>query len=517
MVSLLVIDDESRQVRSLSSVIQRYRHNYRIHTAYDGQSGWDILESETIDAVITDIRMPLIDGMELVKLIARKKPHIKMVLLTGYADFQYAREAIRHGVLDYLVKPIGYPDITRVIDKLEMSLACDREQRLQASVYWEHLMQKAFNGSLTARETEHIEQGVLGARCGIGIIFRVEVIEGTALHTGIWHDLLEQLSLRDLHIVYQTEPASGEQVVIAGYSAIRPWHSIVGSIAKSARRLEERLPVRIMAGISQPAALSGASLRTVYRQASQAMRMQFYDAGDTISAYTDRCEPCADAAGLFREREQSLEQSIRAGNWLAVSDTVKQMFDSGMQAQWPDPDSLKREVVRLLLQIGRQFRGAYSDSEAAEAERDMRKSVMSSPNLPALQYAAKKALLDCCDAVCRMQNNKSAIVISQCLDFLDKHYMEEITLESAAKRVRLSPSYFSNYFKNQTGVGFSEYLNRLRIKNASRLLLETDEKVVHIAKEVGFHDAAYFNKMFKRETGLTPNTYRQSAGGASRA
>jgi two-component system response regulator YesN len=90
--------------------------------------------------------------------------------------------------------------------------------------------------------------------------------------------------------------------------------------------------------------------------------------------------------------------------------------------------------------------------------------------------------------------------------------MDDISLDSMARQLRLSPSYCSNFFKTHMGIGFSEFLIRLRISKAKRLLLETDDKISDIALKVGFHDAAYFNKVFKRETGITPNTFRQSSG-----
>jgi two-component system response regulator YesN len=116
------------------------------------------------------------------------------------------------------------------------------------------------------------------------------------------------------------------------------------------------------------------------------------------------------------------------------------------------------------------------------------------------------------DEVADWRRNKNANLVKHCLDYLERHYMEDVSLESMAKQLRLSPSYCSNMFKQVTGTCFSEYLIRLRISKAKQMLLETDDKISDIARKAGFHDAAYFNKVFKRETGVTPNTFRQSAG-----
>lgn len=106
-------------------------------------------------------------------------------------------------------------------------------------------------------------------------------------------------------------------------------------------------------------------------------------------------------------------------------------------------------------------------------------------------------------------NSKNDSVIEMCKSYMAEYYMEELSLEAIARKFHFNPSYFSNYFKNHTNVNFCEYLNRIRMQNAKRMLLGTNNKVYEISKMVGYQDPKYFNRLFKKEFGVTPDEFRR--------
>jgi two-component system response regulator YesN len=517
MVSLLIIDDEPRQVHSLASVIKRFRENYVVYEAFDGKSAWNVLESVDIDAVITDIRMPGMDGIELVKRIAERMPHIKMVLLTGYGEFQYARDALRHGVLDYLVKPIGLQEIKHILGLIENALAKEADLRLKSSVYRDHLFQMLLSGQLTNQMETDIGQILQEQGFGIVLAFGSDRTPECSVQVNdvLRRELDEQLRGLEAKVIFMIKTPSREWVALVGLrsplTGIHLTHMNKG-LQLCLEKIEDKFTFRFAVGISDQMALSVSNIQQAYGEAKIALRHRFYYFSNSLIPYQMTSPFVQSTSSLLIGREEILLRAIRASDWRLVSETVMSMFKQVSKAPFPDPDVLKTDLIHFVMRIGMQLKGILSESALSDDEQKMKTRIASCEDIQSVQYAVKEFLLKWSDAVLELQNNKNAALVRHCIEYLEQHYMEDISLDSMARQLRLSPSYCSNFFKTHMGIGFSEFLIRLRISKAKRLLLETDDKISDIALKVGFHDAAYFNKVFKRETGITPNTFRQSSG-----
>jgi two-component system response regulator YesN len=517
MTSLLIIDDEPRQVRSLANVIRRLRPQFTVHEAFDGLSGWRVLETQRVDAVITDIRMPGMDGIALVSQIAERMPHVKTVLLTGYGEFQYAREALRRGVLDYLVKPVGLQEIRNMLDLIERTLAKEADAHYKSSVYRDYWFQQLLSGQLTP-QMENDLAWLLPA----GDAIRVLVVR--SLQEDECPDPVREAFKRQLD---ERLGGLGAGVPFLIRTPSREWAGLIvmrsePSGGRSARMLqgvrlslawcEDHCHARLAAGISTRQALSVPHIQRAYEEARTALRHRFYQAFEPLIAF-DAVSPFAQvAAPVWHGKEEAVLRAIRASDWKTVSDTVHELFRQFSHPPFPDPDRLKTEMVHFVMRVGMQLKGFLADGSISRDEQEISRKIASCGDVQALRYAVKEILMRWLDEAADWNRSKNTALVKHCLDYLESHYMEDISLESMARKLRLSPSYCSNMFKQVTGTCFSEYLMRLRIAKAREMLLATDEKIGEIARKTGFRDAAYFNKVFKRETGVTPNTFRQSAG-----
>lgn len=517
MTCLLIIDDEPRQVRSLAHVIRRLRPDFTVREAFDGMSGWRVLETERVDAVITDIRMPGMDGIELVRQIAERMPHVKTVLLTGYGEFQYAREALRRGVLDYLVKPVGLREIRNMLDLIERTLAKEADMHHKSSVYRDYWFQQLLSGQLTAQMERDMDWmlpagdaiQVLAVRCPGDDECPERVREE------LKRQLDERLRDRDAAVPFLIRSPSREWtgLIVMRSSAPEGQSARVRqSVRLALERCEDLCGVRLAAGISTRKERSIPRIRQAHEEARIALRHLFYQASEPLIPYETVAPFDPVAASVWHGKEGTVLRAIRASDWKTVSDTVHDLFRQCARPPHPDPEQLKTDMVHFILRVGSQLKGFLPDTSIFRDEREIKRKLVACGDVQALRYAVKEILMRWLDEAADWSRSKSAALIKQALDYMESRYMEDISLESTARMLRLSPSYFSNMFKQVTGVGFSEYLARIRIAKAKELLLHTDEKICDIARKTGFHDAAYFNRVFKRETGLTPNTYRQSAG-----
>ncbi|NMA65689.1 MAG: response regulator [Clostridiaceae bacterium] len=139
MYKLLLVDDENGQLTALEYILNQLRPEYEVYTATDGQEALEVLASNKIDILFTDIRMPIVDGLQLVEKLFKRSMQLKAVIISGYDEFEYAQKAIRYGVKDYLVKPVSKSDLKNVLCKIENILEEERNVKVQV----EELKKKA--------------------------------------------------------------------------------------------------------------------------------------------------------------------------------------------------------------------------------------------------------------------------------------------------------------------------------------------------------------------------------------
>jgi len=517
MTCLLIIDDEPRQVRSLANVIRRLRPDFTVREAFDGLSGWRVLETERVDAVITDIRMPGMDGIELVRQISERLPHVKMVLLTGYGEFQYAREALRSGVLDYLVKPVGLREIQSMLELIERTLEKEADAHYKTSVYRDYWFHQLLSDQLTVQMEKEMEV-LLPAGDAIQVLVVRSQGDGECperVREELKLQLDERLRDRDAAVPFLIRSASCEWTGLIVMRSSAPDSQSVRvrqSVRLALERCEDRCGLRLAAGISSRKELSVPQIRQAYDEARMALRHLFYQAAEPLVPYETVAPFALVAASVWHGREETMLRAIRASDWKTVSDTVHDLFRQFSRPPYPDPEQLKTDMAHFVLRICAQLKGFLPDASTSCDEQEIKRKIISCADVQALRYAFKEILMRWLDEAADWSRSKSAALVKHALEYMESHYMEDISLELTARKLRLSPSYCSNMFKQVTGVGFSEYLIRIRIAKAKEMLLHTDEKICDIARKTGFHDAAYFNRVFKRETGLTPNTFRQSTG-----
>ncbi|WP_123039658.1 response regulator transcription factor [Cohnella candidum] len=510
MATLLLVDDEPRQVRSLAAIIGRQRPAYRVLEATDAESAWDIIEAEHVDAVLTDIRMPEVDGLTLIERIVRRKPHIKTVLISGYGQFDYAKQAIEHRVVEYLVKPIGLPEIDRMLVKLDELFTAETSLKQSFSVYAEHLWNSLISGSLNDSQRQELESRIPTAGAGIAMVFDPGV---GSPEESTQRKMNELLSAMGPSAIFR-DTASGSLVSFAWLD--RPLAARPSETVSKVVRLFEKLRADGMEdaalGVSTIRADLSRNLKAAYDEAVLALRHRFYAHGEPILWATDVRPFTGTVKPASQELAEPLTLAVKAGDRKRAMELIRSFFQAGETPPYPDPERLKEELNLILWQLteGLRHRVPPETKELSFAEN---KSLLAAcGDYQELRYRFKKLVDGWLELAGKAHQDKNGILVLQCQAYLQQHYKEEISLESVAAMFHFNPSYFSNLFKSKAGVNFSEYLIDLRIREAKAILDNGEHKIADVSAMVGFRDAAYFNKMFKRKTGISPNAYRQMNG-----
>ncbi len=520
METLLIVDDEPRQVKALSAIIGKKWPRFRILEAADAEEAWSLLQREKVDAVLTDIRMPGSDGLSLAERIANEKPAVKTILISGYGRFEYARQALEHRVVDYLVKPIGLADIERIVAKLQNLF--DRERRLHQSetLYREHLWRAWLGGTISRELRDELFKPYPAGVPGIAMVLEfaapsseIEADPDSSASERMsakWSESLAALGRSECF----ADPARSRIYSFAwldqaSAARLAPWTRTVRKIYERLAEGEER---RIYLGICrlQPSLTDAAS--DALAEALLAVRHRFYAENEPILLRSE-VGPFADAARTgTKEAAEAIALAVRNGDRAGARKRMDAFFSFRESPPYPEPDVAKEETVLLYRGVVEALRSgllAEIDLPSLAAAKRSFEASQSCLELRSRFGRLLDALFEQAEAARRDKNGQ---LILQCQNYLRERYMEDLSLESLAQMYHFNPSYFSSLFKQKTGVNFSDYVLELRIRNAKRMLEDTDDRIADISERVGFRNATYFNKMFKRYTGMSPNAFRRMNG-----
>lgn len=249
-----------------------------------------------------------------------------------------------------------------------------------------------------------------------------------------------------------------------------------------------------------------ASKRMLDRQDSSAIQKQ-------VTAYIQELKAVGEAPPYPFETEQALLRAVRQTNKPEAQRLLNELFGYIFFSVGNDFSQAKTRIYELLVLISRSAIEAGADpARTLELSHQYLNDLPSLTDVESLCLWLTKVMGTLMDSVFEYLDARHANVIHQSIQYLNTHYGEHITLEDMARKIFLSPSYFSRIFKKETGITFSSYLNRIRIEHSKELLRHQNIRLTDIAMLVGFEDQSYFTKVFKKLTGTTPLHYRESKG-----
>lgn len=420
MFKVMVVDDEMIVRKGIMTSIDWSAHDIAITAeARNGQEALDRLRRHPVDLILTDIRMPVMSGIELAKAVRSEYPEIELVLLSGYEDFQYAKEAMSIGIRHYLLKPV-------IAEKLVATLAdirdAERDKRL--AKLGELSKNKLFNENLPLIKTK------------------------------LMHSLLDRKS--------DIREAAGKAEAL-GISLAGPMYQMIVAEADDDPHAADRLSQK------EKEALAFAFLNVT--EETLAARFAGFvsfggEAGRLIGLIGLHPETPASAVRAACERIRSnLLRYLKLSVSIGIGSPVGRLLD----------------IVR-------------SYDEAASAVR--RKTFEGKGKIFALDGGLEE------------ETGRSGKMVKEVIRYVSGHFDKPIGLTEAAEHVSVTPAYLSKVFKEETGITFIKWLNRLRVEEAKRLLDDTWLKTYEIAEKVGFQDYKYFSLIFKTIAGCSPRDYR---------
>lgn len=510
-----------------------------IGVAANGKEALALMDKAAPDILLTDIRMPIMDGLQLIRYLNEKKIKIKPVILTAYDEFSYAREAIRCGAVDYVLKPIEDAVLKETLGHVQQEITKEKSKEKQYSFLLEKmknrfpilrndfflkLLKGSFDREKSLEDTAAFLQLTFPTSSFCVII--TELDRSSAINTTdrkkqeqIISDLIDAIeeSFSKEYTLFPVSAESGPVFIVCcnkkGSEA--ELHSIENLCSRAQTMFREKTSGTFSAGISQ-VHFGLTQIASCYSEAGMAMEHKFISGPSHVFLYSpqEACRNSVTSASSFIypfEQEQRLLTYLSIGKKQQVARELENFFTSYENKAELSHTFIKESIITMIMRAINtvlQQEGTTSPSHSGLSV-DVIEDLSSLDSLDDLIKECTIIIDSLCDIVQNNCSAKSHHLIEKAMGYISLHYSEDFSIEDVASFVGYCPNYFSHTFKKHMKKSFSRVLTEYRINHAKRLLKKPHLRISEIAEQVGFHDPHYFSHLFGKITGVSPSEFRK--------
>lgn len=522
----MITDDEIQIRKGLRMKVDWKDEGFEIvQEASNGQEALALLQTTEVDVVLTDIRMPKMDGIELAKRCNEEFPHIKVIVLSGYSEFEYVRSTMKEGVKDYLLKPVAPDELVEVLRKVRKEIEDEKKKLAEsAQIRW-----------LASTHLQEVQEQYL-----------LHLVKEEWFELNMVHERLRQLHLEEL---------SHERVKVRFLSVeMREYDE------NPARLKEMWLPFKMLC---KEIVQTHTGTYTFYDPSHPNMIQLIH----LIESNNDSTTTLVKEIQKNVKSLLNVETVIGIGNMVSGIREFKTGYISSLLAwsqsqigslsQVIDETEIKEEIFEFPVDFERKLTNAIENADfpsfkeklnnfmgETEKQSILSFSYMANRVLFLLGSLAKKydmetkdiqnTLWNCQQSIWELNSQRKVIkhlyqlaesiiekvrltrfsngklIVDSIRNYLDKHYANEISLTTLSELFHINSAHLSETFKNHIGKNFSDYLVNVRIEKAKQYLNDKELKIIDVANLVGFSSSGYFSTVFKKHVGQTPVEFRNS-------
>ena len=535
MLKVFLVEDEVVMRNGIKNNIPWEQEGFEFAgEASDGELAYPLIKKEKPDILITDIRMPFMDGLELSRLVKKELPQIKIIILSGYNEFDYAKTAINIGVTDYLLKPISSAKLLEAVKKVADMIEKEQDNARLIKRYEkemeENILQEKHKlwGALASNRLSTIELLEKGQRLGIDFtasayqVFLFKLMqEGDA--TGCSEELnrasekVNELAGSWEHVLSFDRSPEGWAFLIKGESEEEVQSTYLETRKELLELVDGYPKVEYFGGIGNVVHRIG-DIQTSYKEAARAFSSRFFldanqiaDSAEMVRVQTEQDGKIDVSKMLSKKREHELvERFLKNGTTEEVDSFLDELFQN-IGEQNCKSLLYRQYVVMDLFFCASDFLGNLEiDIENLPEEcRDINQIVEKAEDAENLRYQIGNLFTETMQLRDSHSKKKYSELLEDAKAFIDENYKhDEMSLNTVAAQVNISPSYFSTIFSSEMGQTFVEYLTHVRLEKAKELLMCSNMRTAEIGYEVGYKDSHYFSYIFKKVVGCSPKEYR---------
>lgn len=517
MYKVLLVDDEPSVIERLA-MIDWDKYGFSVcGTAGNGEDALEIIKLSDPDLVITDLKMPVIDGLKLISLSSELHMRAKFIILSGYSEFTFAREALRLEVSEYILKPFDYGEIEETICKMAQQIRYDRMKKEYADKRLVHIAGQTIRRIIEGEGGEQLlERAAKLLDMGPEDEIKCLLVDtgpnkpkgkpdtgslSPARTVQVWEVLESALGEYRQNLFDDDEGRFG----ILLHKRMPFYDNISPFTLEMAERLKGCVDGPVLLSESAPA--KGLDkLAVVYAQSRLALGFSFFFNEDCLIRYEDVRNRTLDNLPCM-ENPKDLMDAICGGTSNKIASMVQNLFFIFREVR-KAPDSVRAFIRNLEFEAIKLVSGLNGNTETIiqtvlELDKGMEFLTMSE-----LQDSFLKFCFQLADIIGSLRQSDSRDVVTEVKSYIMSNYSKEIKLRELASVFYINPTYLGQLFRKTTGMQFNEYLHTVRIKEAKKLLKRTTMKISDIALAVSYSDPKYFLSKFKSIVNQSPSDYK---------
>ena len=499
-MKIAIVEDEPRIREGIHKLLERTDSSFVIvGDAENGREGTELILREKPDLVIADVRMPEMDGIEMINAVQEQGQSPIVIVLSAYSDFSYAQRAMKLGVREYLVKPVVVNELIAAVRRAQETLIRQRQTRhglrSRTDVLTSALCaDEPFSPQdrIYARERLNLSEHTAFALLLVHPVDPADAFDWGAAErlvggeATLLHSLIRQ---GDVPIVWIVQTSSNDLDYRIGKKLLPKWREQGKFVAI----------IGFCAGID--------NLHSLYQALAEHMSYGLINENGRLLYYPQLASRSMELFSYPIELESAARQALARHDSQAVAARITdfgRLFESGIPYL---PRDIKEAYVRFawaLLSTARELDNAKAESVSRQKLLEKIMSAVHPAQLAALRQELILLLSDE-ETVSR----KTGLLVRRAQVLMKSHYAQGITLDEIANKLSVTPEYLGTQIHHELGVTYGMLMKQLRVERAKELILSTDKKLYEIAEMVGYSDPKYFSKVFQSITRLTPAEYRR--------
>lgn len=528
MMRILVCDDEGIVRESVRFIIETgLDADYELEFAKNGRSAVSLAEAFRPDIILMDIQMPGMNGLDAMWQIRSENKDVLFIVLTAYDKFEYTQRAISIGVMEYLTKPIRKELLLEILTKAVKVVHSKKEklrkdleikEKLEVVVpmiengfVYNILMNESGDGSL------QIYRDLLGVEQPYGYVLMIAC--GDELRRGILANAVGagiRLQKHDVIFRETIKKATGgfpgalmENKVIVVVPSEKEEESYENRLIKIEnlrmilRRLEQQFDMKFKAGIGNVG--NWERMSESYREAMDALRRGV----GKVNHVKDLQNICEYGDAYLLELQKSLFAAIQSGEGNKTRELGCQFLEAIKKNAQDLDDSVRLKIIEVILGAEYYTRLNGKQQQSMESQSGYLERILKIQDYEELSYWFMGKITEACRCMEETHQEKGDGVIDKAKEYIKHNFAKSMSLEELARKLEISPYYFSKLFKEKEGVNYIDYVTGLRIEYAKKQLKNKEKSIKMICVESGYKDPNYFSRIFKKWTGVTPSEYRE--------
>ncbi len=508
---IVIVEDELRIREGLAGLVRKIDGEYEIvGEAEDGLAGIRVIAESRPDLVITDVRMPDLDGLEMLSRLEGSGVKVKAIVLSAYSDFAYACQAIKLGVAEYLLKPVNVGDLTRALRAMEDRIAAEKRPgrregglTLESALYSVMIGGESVDSELRSSLEKDFQVDTEGAFAlavvHLGAAYEAEGKRVLALAEaalakaeGFRSQALDLPKARRLAIVAFDIEDSGRT---------REWFE-----GPFMRRMRESGSSDLCVGWGAFRDLAG--LRDATQRVDACLDWDLSLGGHTLLAWPDVENTPVSPLAYPMEIEGRVRSALCALDLAGYRAGIREFMDYLSRDAVYSPKEIKNSFVRFFWSVLNTAREVEYEKYAEIPQQEILERISFAVSRSELESAGE-ALLRLFPTAGGAARDEDPIV-RRAKNLIREFYSQGISLSEAAQKIDVTPEYLSAQFHHATGETFSSFIRDLRVRKAKELLIGTGLKLYEVGERVGYKDSKYFCRVFKEATGMSPSEYRRA-------